>query len=240
MNVNLWIQKWIKEIECEKMHIKFLNLNQKTLEEIDEILMKLISGMKINEWFISDCIEEEILKKIGYFGTMPQYLTVAYSYLRNEEHLFLKPAACFPIYPQIKQYGIKNEIITTLTNVFRYDTFDDKNHFWEFTVREIVLVGTTEYVIENMEKIMENTIQLLESKGIDAEYKVSTDHFYPCPQNRILGKYQKANKLKKELIVMVKNEEIVLGSFNYHGTFFSKKFGFDNNCEIVTGCIGLE
>lgn len=221
------------------MYDKFIYMEQDRIKEIDRILVGFTDGLNVKEWHVPNCIDKETLIKMRYFETMPQYLTTAESYMNNEEKLFLKPAACLPIYPQIKRYNIVNEIITTMTNVYRYDNFDGKNHFWEFTVREFVLVGTEDYVMVTLEKILEKTIVFLLNRNLKTITQVSSDHFYSSAKNRMLGRFQKANRLKREIICKCKNEDIILGSVNYHGIHFSKMFGFDDNEKIVTGCIGF-
>lgn len=218
---------------------KILSIDQGELKEIDRTIMRIIDELPMIEWHVSNCMNEDVLREMDYFSTMPQYLTVVSPYVGEDDKLFLKPAACLPIYPQLKQYRIKNEIITTLTNVYRYDEFDNKDHFWEFTVREFVIVGTKEYVVDVLEYVLEKFKKYLMDKILKVESRIATDHFYSNSSNKILNRYQKANRFKKEIVVTCMEDEIVLGSFNYHGNHFSKKFGFDNNAEIVSGCIGF-
>jgi seryl-tRNA synthetase len=209
------------------------------------------------EYHIPAMISKEILEKCGYFSSFPQHLTIA-SYLKQGEHdsivnqknvredqvcnsdMYFTPAACLHIYPMLKDNNINEKIITTKARVYRYENhnFNGNTRLWDFTVREIVFIGSKKYVIEKLEYMKDITLKYVLSKKINAEIASAVDNFYPSKNNLIKQKLQHANSLKYELIVPFNNNDISIASFNYHGTHFSQAFDFDNSGQVVTGCVG--
>lgn len=223
--------------------------------ELDSMFVSLISSLTYREWRIPSMIEGEILRRCGYFSTIPNQLSKvsvidrdSLSHELNDEKynfdsssdLYLTPAACIHLYPILGDLKLKNEIVTTLARVYRYEdgNFEKNNRQWEFSVREFVAVGTQEYVDNFLEQMQERLLKYARTIDNCANIELANDHFYPTKINLKKEKYQKQNNLKKELIIEVKGEKISVASFNKHGNHFSKEFNFDQNGEIVTGCVG--
>ena len=117
--------------------------------------------------------------------------------------------------------------------------FKDIVRLWDFTVREMVFVGEKDYVESSLNNIAKKAMELLDMLGIVAELKNANDHFYPTRINALIEKTQRANMLKKEIVVKIENNNIAIASFNIHNYHFSKTFNFDNSGKVVTGCVGF-
>ena len=199
-------------------------------------------------------ISGEILKKCGYFETMPNQLTsVGYiderrceelvegstenNLVFSSENMYLTPAACIHFYPELKKEKLKNELITTNARVFRHENGEfGRYRLWDFNVREFVAVGSEKFVLNFLNDFRKKAIKLSEKYNIKSDINVANDHFYPSKKNKIKEKIQKMNSLKYELIG---NNEVALASFNFHGYHFSKTFDFDEEGSIVTGFVGF-
>ena len=251
--------KGIGFMNIETGYSVLLSKETEKIKQLDCNFISMLENYKVNEWTIPSLIDGQILRRCGYFSTLPNHLTkvgfikrnrlqvvtdnhsdISCDDIDNTSNTYLTPAACLHLYPMLEKYPIHNEVITTLAKVYRYENgnFTSKERQWEFSVREFVAVGNIEYVktfLEEMEKKLYNYALTLYN-SISVEY--ANDHFYPTKQNEIKSRFQLKNKLKRELIVNCDKQRLAISSFNYHEYHFSKEFNFDNNEEIVTGCVG--
>lgn len=219
---------------------------------IDEHFKNIAVNFGGKEVVIPAMIKESVLKRCGYFRSFPQHLTGIKSYFeqmnididnanKTEESLFLTPAACLHIYPMLEDENVENSVITTKARVYRYEAerHDGNVRLWDFSVREIVAVGTERFVLDTLAYLREQALAYCNELGIKAEIKNATDPFYPSKTNEKIKKIQKINNLKKELTTCINGIEVAIASFNIHGTHFSKTFNFDRSGQIITGCVGF-
>jgi len=219
----------------------FVEKEAECLKKVDDKFRDYALSLGAEEVFIPAMIPKKLLDRMGYFSHFPQHLTCVSSLTSNEQNMFLTPAACLHIYPTLENKLIDSKIITTRARVYRYENncFDGKTRFWDFTVREIVFVGSEGFVKKNLEKTKEYALKYTKELNIDASLKTSTDSFIDDRRHILLKKFQKSNNLKEELVTINNGNETALSSFNFHDTRFSKQFNFDQNHSIVTGCVGF-
>lgn len=230
----------------------------KLYETVNQHFRDYVVEKGAKEYVLPSMIERDVLDKCGYFASFPQHLTAA-AYIKESqfdkvtkeassvlEHMeisdtFFTPAACLHIYPCLTGKDIKEEIITTLAHVYRYETkeYDGKTRLWNFHVREIVFAGSEDYVTAKLEEIAQEAKRFAQSLGLCVELKYASDHFYPSKRNLIKARMQKSNSLKRELTAQINGKEVALGSFNFHGNHFSEPFGFSKQNTVVTGCAGF-
>lgn len=237
----------------------FYSNGNKILTYLDNKFIGLLEGYNYEEYHIPALIDGEVLDRCGYFESFPHHLTSAafvkescYKDVVSEkavkkEHIeicnkYLTPAACLHIYPMFEGKKIKdNTIITTKARVYRYEAgrFEDLTRLWDFTVRELVFIGDSEFVKNELNNIKQEALKLALNITSDAKISRATDSFYPNKQNEIKSKIQKVNALKSELLIPIKGKDVAVASFNFHEFHFSKPFYFDNDNKIVTGCVGF-
>lgn len=226
-----------------------------TIEMFDKKFLELSSGYKVNEWLFASMISNDILKKCGYFNTMPENLSFVSGVdkanidsLKSDSLVSapmsgygLTPAACLHIYPMLQQERKFNELITTRQKVYRYEqgNYESGTRLWEFWVREFVAVGTEEYVLAFLEEFKEKSLNIAHEYFDEAILRGASDMFFSSRENRIIQRMQRKNDLKQELVVNVNQKDVACASFNYHKTHFSKLFNFDEDGKIVTGCVGF-
>ena len=224
----------------------------KILNCLELELRKFSEGYVVNEWRIPALISGEILKKCGYFETMPNQLTLAGYYDEiacgqldrmehmdncNHDNMYLTPAACIHFYPELQQQNMKNELITTNARVYRRENGEfSKVRLWDFNVREFVAIGDESYVHAFLEDFMRKALELALKIDSNSKIVIANDHFYPTRSNMLKEMVQRANGMKYELL---DGEGIAIASFNYHGFHFSETFEFDNCKQVVTGCVGF-
>ena len=128
-------------------------------------------------------------------------------------------------------------IFSLRSKAFRHEDETNEARLNEFTIREFVFVGTTEFIEENMIEMQEKSLDLANRFGFNARLESASDVFFPSKKNIIMSKLQKKNSKKVELAVDYYDKTLALGSFNYHRDHFSRMFGFDAD-GIQSACLG--
>lgn len=242
---------------CES-YICYDERNTRLMNKLDSHFRDQAIQLGAVEYHIPAMIDQSVLSKCGYFSSFPQHLTVAahanpetYMEVVNTNQLskdtvevsqqYFTPAACLHIYPMFENQEIEQKIVTTRARVYRYEDkrFNGSTRLWDFTVREIVFLGSVDFVKENLTKMKEIALEYTRSIGLPAKLSEASDNFYPIKRNLLKKKIQTANSLKDELAIKIKDTEIAVASFNFHDTHFSKPFCFDKKGVIVSGCVGF-
>lgn len=237
-------------------------LEKSDMLKLKKGLDKLFCSMLPNGFIeieVDEILDKEILEKCDYFEKNPNFLqcvipikeknlnnvmqnkVVEIDNLDENKMNYLSPAACLTIYPMLMdEKNIKNSCITCKSNVFRNEkTLEKGIRQLCYSVREIVFVGTKDYVEGQINRVCERGLEIANKITPLAHVVYAVDNFYPSTLQTLLEKFQKANNSKRELIVPINKKEIACASFNLHGNSFSKKYNFDDNGKIVTGCVGF-
>ena len=153
-------------------YICYKNEEASILKYIDSHFEDIALSLGAEIFHIPALIESSVLQKCGYFRSFPHHLTLAsyYDPLAYEEiansgdlkpsqfrnsNLYFTPAACLHCYPMLENETIDKKVLTTRARVYRYENnrFNGKTRIWDFTVREIVFVGTPEFVNNGLKKM---------------------------------------------------------------------------------------
>lgn len=204
--------------------------------------------------------------KTGYLKNSPQYAYFCYGVEENLENLeklnnkliknisinnnlqkmqfALSPSACFHTYLDYQEQILDSEKIITFTqNVFRNEgrfNFSERGRFRDYHVREIVFMGSSNFVNATRSKIIEKTIEFVKSIGFDYCLVTASDSFI-IPKLQKYKNIQKLEKTKYELRLNIDPEnDISVASFNIHGTAFTEPFNISVKDveKTVTGCVG--
>ncbi|MDD6293927.1 MAG: hypothetical protein PUA71_08970 [Eubacteriales bacterium] len=161
----------------------------------------------------------------------------------EDSNAVLSPSACFHVYERYKDTVFKdNTSLTFLQNVFRNEK-DKNNEFGrlrDYHVREIVFVGSEEYVDTSINRMINQTSRFMVELGLKGDIESATDLFITPNMNRY-KLIQMHNKAKYELrLEYDNNRDISVASFNRHGKTFSHTFniGVSGVENVVSGCIG--
>ncbi len=207
------------------------------------------------------------ISNTGYLKTSPQYsmfccnakedfeeLTQLDKVCKNGEQIkekisdpkfTLSPAACFHTYEHLRNQEIDREkIITFNQSVFRNEgrfNWGDFGRLRDYHVREIVFVGSADFVRKSRESVVSLSIKFLNEIGLNASLNVAYDPFV-IPKMQKFKTIQVQERNKYELQVYYdENKSLAVASFNLHGDAFTLPFnikvkGVDN---AVTGCVGF-
>lgn len=167
----------------------------------------------------------------------------------HHDGLCLNPAACLPAYPTLegRVIGPEGHVVTWLGRVFRYESrnISGLDRLYEFNVREIVFVGSEDYVAAKRQAALPLVRALAEGFDLEMSLQSATDPFF-ATVSAAKKLFQAAHDVKNEILLPVLKEDgsrkmLAGGSINLHGPFFGERFDIRTECGAVahTGCIGL-
>ena len=212
-------------------------------------------------------IKSKVLSDAGYFESFPNLWNFV-SRLHNDYSTFnkfktdsfdlrsigdlafttgysLPPTMCYYVYDMLRDSIISNKAVTTRGKSFRYESKYCKtmSRLWDFTIREIVFLGTKEYVNQSLEKYRLVIVSLMDMLGFAGECMYANDPFYLTNNAALRVNIQKMNRSKVELRLNVSNKDkVAIASFNRHNQFISKSFNLyanDMHEFAYTACIGF-
>lgn len=161
----------------------------------------------------------------------------------------LSPAVCYHTYPEWsgKTLGPTPTLLTARGRCYRYE---DGNHvplerLWEFTMREIIVLGTREQVEDVRQSLVRQVATFAEMLQLDGTIETATDPFFTTgDEGRRLMQQAGALKYELQLGIDANGRRIAAASFNHHHDFFGTRFDIRiaNETPAHSGCIafGLE
>jgi seryl-tRNA synthetase len=159
----------------------------------------------------------------------------------------LPPTMCFHTYHHFRdrQLGAdQNLVVTARGKSFRFESRYARTleRLWDFTIREIVFIGSRDFVLERRETFMQHCFALMEELQLSGYCEVANDPFF-CNQDTAARIWtQKVLEMKYELRLRVAAERtIAVGSFNFHEEFFGQNFQIRTHegAWVRSGCVGF-
>lgn len=213
-------------------------------------------------------ISNAALERCDYFGSFAHHLTFA-GHLREDldgivsvataqssarsraigdalsppAHL-LSPAICFHTYRWLADQAISAPVVVTaIGRCFRWESsnFATCERLWDFTMREIVFVGGTEWVQARREEALDAVENLVEQLALAAWIEPANDPFF-VGSFAAKRYFQLLTQAKFELRLRLPYAETSLAaaSFNVHHDFFGRSFGVRMGDGFAsTGCVGF-
>ncbi len=199
-------------------------------------------------------IPAEVLARCDYFRSFPQYVSfVSHLHEdfeviggfrgRHQERdtldeasradldlpdVCLSPAVCYHTYHRhasqtLPETGTAYDVAG---RCFRYEStnMSDLRRLWEFTMRELVFIGTESWVLTQREMAIERFVSLLDALGMPAEIRTASDPFFVAADAVAKTYFQLSSETKFEISVALGEERLAVGSFNYHTDFFGRAF----------------
>lgn len=163
----------------------------------------------------------------------------------KEPRFALSPSACFHTYIEYKDKTLKdNTIVTFKQNVFRNEgrlNYNETGRLCDYHVREIVMIGSNEIILEMRDKIMQKSKELMSKLQLIGDISLASDSFV-VPKMQMYRKIQHIDKSKYEMHLNISpDKSISTASYNLHGKAFTDPFNISvENCEdTVTACVGF-
>ncbi|MEJ8672691.1 hypothetical protein WKI71_43220 [Streptomyces sp. MS1.AVA.1] len=170
----------------------------------------------------------------------------------------LPPTMCFHTYHQFADRTLPapSLVVTACGKSFRHESRYRRSleRLWDFTIREIVFLGSPEFVLSSRTRLMEGVYALMESLGLGGRCEVASDPFFLNEGTAARTWSQRLLEQKYELRLPLDEEaeggsvgsedrprDVSVASFNYHEQFFGRSFGILDAVgePVFTGCAGF-
>jgi hypothetical protein len=161
----------------------------------------------------------------------------------------LSPAVCYNLYFSLADQPLPGGqvIATAVGNCFRYESTNltSLERLWNFTMREVIFVGSKEFVLDNRETARQRMRLVFDEIGLAYRVESATDPFF-IGEFRKQTVFQSAFQLKFEIRARLpfKDSTLAVGSYNYHQNFFGRHLNITlpDGSHAHTGCVafGLE
>ncbi len=166
-----------------------------------------------------------------------------FSYCQNHDYC-LPPTMCYHTYHQFRDQELNNNLVVTAKGKsFRFESkyYQGLERLWDFTIREVVFLGTREYVLDCRQTFINAAISLMQELDLHGFCEVANDPFFAGQETVSKIFAQKAMELKYELRLKTDaDRSIAVGSFNFHDTFFGQGFNItQHDGPVMTGCVGF-
>ncbi|GAB4523891.1 MAG: amino acid--[acyl-carrier-protein] ligase [Anaerolineales bacterium] len=161
----------------------------------------------------------------------------------------LSPAVCYHLYFSLADKPLPAEqvVATAVGNCFRYESsnLNSLERLWNFTMREVIFVGSKDFVLEQRETARQRMQAVFEEIGLAYRVESANDPFF-VGEFRKQAAFQTAFDLKFEIRARLpfKDDTLAVGSYNYHQDFFGRHLNITlpDGSPAHTGCVafGLE
>lgn len=240
----------------------------------ENIFLNLANEYKAEPYRFPTLIPARYLERVNYFRAFPHSLSFAThlhsdldviedfsEHAHCEEGVLstnlesfskfqtlLSPAVCYHLYFALADKPLPGDQLaaTAVGNCFRYESSNlvSLERLWNFTMREIIFVGSKEFVLDNRESARKWMEDKLKATGLSYGVESASDPFFIGEFKQ--AAFQNAFQLKYEIRARLpfKNSTLAVGSYNYHQDFFGRNLNItlSNGKPVHTGCVafGLE
>jgi acyl carrier protein len=190
-------------------------------------------------------IARDVLERAGQVAST----TVVVAAAPDNSQVALAPAVCYHAYPAWtgRTLGPNASLLTARGRCYRYEggSYAPLERLWEFTMREIIVLGAREQVENVRQSLVRQVTSLVETLELDGAVETATDPFFAAgDEGRRLMQQAGALKYELRLTVDSSGRSIAAASFNHHHDFFGNRFAIHLADEVVahSGCVafGLE
>jgi seryl-tRNA synthetase len=230
-----------------------------------------VSRLGAQEYRYPTLIPTSVLEECGNFESFPQILMFvtrlhndvdtyrafaaelgardggvlpALAHCQNVDYC-LPPTMCYHTYHQLRDRQFERDlVITSKGKSFRFESkyYRTLERLWDFTIREIVFLGSKDFVLDCRQTFMEAAFAFIEELDLVGHCEVASDPFFCSPDTAAKILNQRMLELKYELRLNIGAERTVaVGSFNFHDQFFGDRFNLrkDDGERAKTGCVGF-
>ncbi len=178
-------------------------------------------------------------------GDSHEAIEVEHSALSPSTQL-LAPAVCYNCFAAQSDQAIPAEgrVVTALGSCHRYEyrNFNGLERLQNFKMREIIFMGTSEFVTNCRESLLEMAKSIVDRFDLPCSIVNASDPFFT---DISLGKrtFQDMQRLKYEMTVPLNGTDgdgLAVASFNLHQTNMSESYNIqlDSGNVMYSGCVG--
>lgn len=160
----------------------------------------------------------------------------------------INPATCYHCYEALQNETLEGEgrVVTAVSKAHRYESRNHKDfgRLLDFTMREIIFIGTPSFVKENRMKSLHMLMDIIREWELDCFIENANDPFF-TKDYKVKASFQRTQEMKYEVRLNIPylNRSIAVASSNFHSNTFGKAFNITaGGRPAVTGCLafGLE
>ena len=171
-------------------------------------------------------IDREVLDRAGFFDAFGEMATRVAANGGAREYV-LSPALCYHAYASLANRQLDAPImLTTVGRCYRREAKPSPTRLWEFTMREVIFIGTADWVADERARWLRRVSRFAQRIGLTSRVELATDPFFVAAAR---GKklIQQLKELKYELQMRINTDEaeVAVASMNLHETFFGSRFG---------------
>lgn len=211
----------------------------KMIDYFHEFPQQMILCAPVKDDYGSRSMFSKLFRKDQAFEAVPM------DGLMAESSYGLQPAVCDCCYYTLEgSRSHRDTYYTTANKVFRNErsATDRLDRLTNFTVRDIMFVGSESWVLEARQGLIERLARFIEALGVHARIETANDPFF-ANESAMKSVFQNAHRLKYELLASIPHlgRDIAVGSINLHTDFFGKAFDIRMHDGAVahSGCIGV-
>ena len=244
----------------------------KVIDYFESRLLDVAQSMQAAPFRFPALIPAGYMEKVKYFQNFPHSLTFATHLRENLPDIekfsceavtkegridvardvyasapaILAPTVCHHLYFGLngRRLPATGMTVTASGHCFRYESRNMRSleRLWDFTMREIIFVGTSEFVRSKLDECRERIRPILADFKITHTVMTASDPFF-IGTFRDQAAYQAAFELKHEIRAALpyKNDTLAIGSFNRHSDFFGRTLDIrlEDGSAAHTGCVGI-
>ncbi len=247
----------------------------KLVDFFESRFLELADSFDASPYRFPTLIPARYLERVNYFRAFPHSLTFATHLREDLEVIdhfaehaaceageltapmdtfspvsaLLSPAVCYHLYFALADKPLPGSELaaTAVSNCFRYESInlDSLVRLWNFTMREVIFVGSKDYVLGNRELARQRMAPFFEEIGLAYRVESANDPFF-IGEFRKQAAFQSAFQLKFEIRARLpyNDSTLAIGSYNYHQDFFGRHLDItlEDGSPAHTGCVafGLE
>jgi hypothetical protein len=211
----------------------------KMIDYFHEFPQQMILCAPVKDDFATRSLFSKLFRKDQGFETVPMNEHMA------DAAYGLQPAVCDCCYYVLEgSRSHADAFYTTVNKVFRNERSSSNrlDRLTNFTVRDIMFVGSEGFVLEARQRLIEMLQRFLAGLHINAKIETANDPFF-ANDSAMKTVFQNAHRLKYELLARIPHldREIAVGSINLHTDFFGKAFDIKmaDGATAHSGCIGV-
>jgi len=247
-------------------------LLSRVVDHLERRMLNVAAAMNAVPYRFPALIAPGYLEKVQYFKNFPHSLCFATHLRENLSDIqsfsdratvergrvaidgnvyapvaaMLAPTVCHHLYLALSDSDLPADgvVATASGHCFRFESWNMNSleRLWNFTMREIIFVGTEADVRTRLDGVRERLRSVLEEFQITYKLVTANDPFF-IGTFRDQAAYQAAFELKYEIRAALpyKSDTVAVGSYNRHGNFFGKTLGIRlaDGSPAYTGCIGI-
>jgi seryl-tRNA synthetase len=221
----------------------------------DRLFESFGSAWVVEHVMVPTLVPSSVLSRCDYFRSFPHSLTFAghlkpdagvissfrarHETAKSLDHesladmetpeACLSPAVCYHIYHLNENRALPaaGRTFAIWGKCFRFENKNmvDLRRLWDFTMREVVFLGSRETVENSRGQSIEMMCEFLEQHRLAGEIRTASDPFFVAPEAASKACFQLSSESKFEVsLFLPEGERIAVASHNYHGDFFGRAF----------------